>query len=275
MFGVGWMKGWMLLLLAAMAAGCTTTRVPSPPEREVVLAGHCGVGCPIGRPGQVLDREVYTLSNNATTKFADWVAYRITRETYASGCKRVWEADPDIPLAETLEPADYQDAHKLMAFDRGHQANLASMCAVQDRQALNYLSNITPQKSELNQGAWERLESQERGLRNDADVDGVYVVTGPLYERDMGVLPNASKIHTIPSGYWKAIFIGSSPEQGLYASFVMDQDTPKSADFCTKQVTVEEIEKRSGLQIWSALPSDVQAMLKTQPGQLAQRLGCP
>jgi len=146
---------------------------------------------------------------------------------------------------------------------------------VRNWHVLNYLSNVTPQKTALNQGAWSVLENRERMLRNDPDVEGVYVVTGPLYERDMGVLPNATKAHTIPSGYWKVIFIGSSPEQGLYASFVMDQDTPKSADFCTQQVTVEEIEKRSGLKIWSALPPDVQATLKTQPGQLAQRLGCP
>ncbi|MFG0410019.1 DNA/RNA non-specific endonuclease [Pseudomonas sp. FYR_11] len=269
-----WVKGW-LLLVAIAVTGCSTPSLQKPSGRVAdLVGGHCGVGCPTGIAGQVLDREAYTLSNNATTKFADWVAYRITNETPASGRDRCWSEDPDIAVEETLDPKDYIGVGSL-AMERGHQANLASMGAVRNWQALNYLSNITPQKTALNQGAWKRLENRERELRNDPGADGVYVVTGPLYERDVGSLPNATKAHTIPSGYWKAIYIGSSPEQGLYASFVMDQDTPRNADFCAQQVTVAEIEKRSGLTLWSSLPADVQATLKKQPGQLAQRLGCP
>lgn len=269
-----WMKGWLLLLAIAMA-GCSTPSLQKPFGRVAELvAGHCGVGCPTGIPGHVLDREAYTLSNNATTKFADWVAYRITRETYAKDRPRNWSRDRDLPRSETLELEDYAEVTSL-AMERGHQANLASMGAVMNWEKLNYLSNVTPQRTALNQGAWQRLEDRERELRNDPDVDGVYVVTGPLYERDVGSLPSATKAHTIPSGYWKVIYIGSSPEQGLYASFVMDQDTPKGTDICTQQVTVAEIEKRSGLTLWSSLPVDVQARLKQQPGQLAQRLGCP
>lgn len=52
------------------------------------------------------------------------------------------------------------------------------MGEVSDWQTLNYLTNITPQKADLNQGAWARLEDQ--------DVDAMYVATGPLYQRDMG-----------------------------------------------------------------------------------------
>ncbi len=156
------------------------------------------MGCPTGIAGQVLDREAYTLSNNATTKFADWVAYRITKNTIASGGDRCWSEDPDIAPEETLEPKEY-DGVSSLAMERGHQANLASMGAVRNWRALNYLSNITPQKTALNQGAWKRLENRERELRNEPDADGVYVVTGPLYERDVGSLPNATKAHTIPS----------------------------------------------------------------------------
>ena len=52
------------------------------------------------------------------------------------------------------------------------------------------------------EGAWARLEDQERSLSKVEGVDAVYVATGPLYERDMGSLPGTNKVHTIPSGYW-------------------------------------------------------------------------
>ncbi|MNP48212.1 Nuclease precursor [compost metagenome] len=54
----------------------------------------------------------------------------------------------------------------------------------------------------------------------------------------------------------------------------MSQATPLKADFCDYQVTVEEIEKRAGLELWSDLPADQAARLKAAKGGLAKRLGC-
>ncbi|MCY1396064.1 Nuclease precursor [compost metagenome] len=268
-----WAKGWAYLLVPLLAA-CTTPGVPPTEEPKPTLPDHCAVGCPTGGGPLTLARQAYTLNNNGSTKFANWVAYRITEDTSASGRPRNWRADPDIPVGETLEPVDYTGANRALAVDRGHQANLASMAAVPNWQELNYLSNITPQKAALNQGAWERLEARERALSKEPGIEAVYVVTGPLYERFIGTLPGSNKVHTIPSGYWKVIFIGRTPEEGAYASFVMDQSTPRKANFCDFQVTVEDIEKRSGLTLWSALPVMAQAALKSRQGQLPKRLGC-
>lgn len=162
---------------------------------------NCSVGCPSGGNELTLNRQAYTLNNNGSTKFANWVAYKITKETPASGRPRNWKTDPDVPAGETLNPVDYNGASVALKIDRGHQANLASMGGVTDWQTLNYLTNITPQKADLNQGAWARLEDQERNLSKAPDVDAVYVATGPLYEKNIGSLPGTNKIHTIPSGY--------------------------------------------------------------------------
>jgi DNA/RNA endonuclease G (NUC1) len=81
----------------------------------------------------------------------------------------------------------------------------------------------------------------------------------------------------LPSGYWKIIFIGSSPDKGEYAAFLLDQATPKSASFCDYQVTVEEIERRThpALSFWSALPAGIARRLKSRKGSLAKEMGCP
>ncbi|MNE22056.1 MULTISPECIES: DNA/RNA non-specific endonuclease [unclassified Pseudomonas] len=269
---------YLALLLIPLIAACTT------PERTLRTAGiqldqglavdNCSVGCPSGGSALTLSREAYTLNNNGSTKFANWTAYKITKATPASGRPRNWRTDPDIPAGETLDPVDYNGASVALSVDRGHQANLASMGGVRDWQTLNYLSNITPQKAALNQGAWARLEDQERKLSKAVGINEVYVITGPLYERFVGSLPGTNKTHTIPSGYWKIIFIGSTPADGLYASFVMDQDTPRTANYCDFQVTIDQIEERSGLTVWSGLPPDIQADLKSKPGQLPKKIGC-
>ncbi|AUQ42756.1 endonuclease [Yersinia ruckeri] len=260
-----------------LIVACTSTqslRVP-----QALLTRHeidnCGVGCPTGSGSdEILIRETYTLNNSAATKFAHWVAYKITRTTQASGRPRHWKTDPDLPAADTLDPEDYQGASKVLNIDRGHQAPLASLAAATDWPSLNYLSNITPQKTMLNQGAWAKLENQERILANRADIRAVYTVTGPLYERNMGTLPNAKKPHRIPSGYWKIIFINHSPAVNHYATFILDQDTPTSANFCDFQATVTDVERRTGLVIWSGLPTEIQSNLKNTPGVLSERMGC-
>ncbi|OEC47657.1 DNA/RNA non-specific endonuclease [Pseudomonas sp. AP42] len=266
---------YLAFALIPLMAACTT-----PSRQSAVLPApalpfdNCAVGCPTGGSPVTLNRLAYTLNNNGSTKFANWVSYKITKATAASGRSRDWRTDPDIPAGETLDPVDYNGANVALKIDRGHQANLASMAGVADWETLNYLSNITPQKAELNQGPWARLEDRERNLSKEPGVDQVYVATGPLYEHFVGSLPGTNKVHTIPSGYWKIIVVGSSPETGLYASFVMNQETPKGADFCDYQVTVDHIEERSGLTFWSTLPQALQATLKTKQGQLPNRIGC-
>ncbi|MDR0188398.1 DNA/RNA non-specific endonuclease [Pseudomonas yamanorum] len=272
---------YVALLWVPLMAGCISTPPSQAPERAVqapleqaVTVDNCSQGCPSGGGPLTLNRQAYSLNNNASTKFANWVAYRITKSTPASGRPRNWQTDPAVPAGETLDPVDYNGANVALKVDRGHQANLASMAGVSDWQTLNYLSNITPQKSDLNQGPWARLEDQERNLSQDAAVDEVYVMTGPLYEKFIGTLPGTNKVHTIPSGYWKIVSVGKSPQDGLYASFIMNQETPKGANFCDYRATVEQIEQRSGLTFWNELPQAVQTALKSKQGQLPQRIGC-
>lgn len=275
-----------LYLLLALISACSTVEtrrtteiapVPAPLPQVMGAApqiDNCSVGCPTGGSNVTLVRAAYTLNNDAQTKFAKWVAYRVTKDTPYPNRPRNWKTDPDIPAGETLDDADYKLANETLKTDRGHQANLASMAGVSDWQTLNYMSNITPQKSDLNQGAWARLEDKERTLVKQTGIDSVYVLTGTLYERYIGTLPSTTKQHTIPSGYWKIIFTNSTPTKGTFAAFIMDQDTPRAANFCSYQVTVEEIEQRSGLKVWTTLPAADQAALKPIHGQLTKEIGC-
>ncbi|WP_374974408.1 DNA/RNA non-specific endonuclease [Pectobacterium aroidearum] len=285
------MKNFIKLLPVLLLGACSTyqpqEKTESPqqqaeiaapaPSRQAAVAAvaavskdNCLVGCPTGGSAQTLIRDAYTLNNNSSTKFANWVAYKMTSSSQASGRSRTWRQDPDLPASDTLAPAAYTGANAALAVDRGHQAPLAGLGGSSDWQSLNYLSNITPQKADLNQGAWVRLEDKERALSNTT---AVYTVTGPLFERSIATLPNAPTVQ-IPSGYWKILFTGSSPADGQFAAFIMNQDTPRNANFCSFQVTVSQIEQKTGLNIWSALPANVASTIKSQKGSLGSDLGC-
>ena len=188
---------------------------------------HCLFGCPVGSPAtnDTIVREIYTLSSDDLTKVADWVPYRVTPDSIGPSPDRDWQADPWLSVDETLKPQDYEGADAALHTDRGHQAPLASFAGTPFAAETNILSNITPQASALNQGAWGKIEDQERVLAKRLNT-AVYVVTGPLYERLMKPLPNGPALHRVPSGYWKVVAL----TDGRMAGFIFDQATPRGFD---------------------------------------------
>lgn len=211
---------------------------------------HCLHGCPIGAAGidDVIVREIYTLASNDLTKMADWVAYRVTPSSIGPSGERKWTADPWLDPDETLEPEDYDDASKALGIDRGHQAPLAGQSGTPFAADTNILSNITPQGSALNQGAWQRLEAKENELATRQDI-AVYVLTGPLFERVLPPMPKADERHRVPSGYWKVLVT----QDGRIAAFIMDTAAPRTLDHCAARVTLDEVELRSRLGLFPRL----------------------
>ncbi len=241
-----------------------TSQLVAQTHRPEIHCKHWIGGYPYGTPAtnDLIIRDIYALSNNDDRKFADWVAYRLDPVTIGGPSKhRNWAPDPWLAEDETLEPSpdhgDYKGAYAALKTDRGHQAPLASFDGTPDWAETNYLSNITPQKSALNQGLWKELESEVRDMVN---VHGlVYVMTGPLFERDTETLPNEDEDGEvkIPSGYWKIILVVREDEYIEPLAFIFEQTTPRSSDISKLRdhlVTIYEVEQRSGLDFLWDLP---------------------
>ncbi len=237
---------------------------------------HCGTyGCPTGAPSNndVVERSIYIMSSNRSTKFVDWAAYNVKPSTIDGPSRsRNWKADPAIYSGYTLEPSDYNDANAVLGTDRGHQVPLASFSNTSAWADTNYLSNITPQDSDLNQGPWVKLENAVRNyVRTGNDV---FVFTGPLYEWYFGTLPQANEGHTIPSGYFKVVATISSSGWVEASAFVMQQNSSRYDNYCAKEVTINEVESRAGLNIMPSLPGYKESSVEGQTGGLSNELGC-
>ncbi|MGB0894991.1 MAG: DNA/RNA non-specific endonuclease [Parashewanella sp.] len=240
------------------------------------LADNCGsYGCPTGgvASNQVIERPIYTLSNNAETKFADWVAYSVRVENmHGPKRSRNWRADPNLPENATLERDDYKYAHATIGTDRGHQVPLASFSNTPHYYMTNFLSNITPQASNLNQGPWVRLENNVRAVANTGTP--AYVVTGPLYEYEFAQLPNADESHYVPSGYFKVVATIANDGSVKASAYVMEQTSGRRDNFCQKEVTIDEVEYRTGLNLFPNLPANQEADVEGRVGGLSSALGC-
>ncbi|NES68900.1 MAG: DNA/RNA non-specific endonuclease [Okeania sp. SIO2D1] len=244
-------KRWSNSLVLLVGIGLVTYSIwsdrNSPPvksDKVTQSCPHLPFGTPTGTPetNDFICREAYALSSNDETKFADWVAYRVTAAQLRCETpdQRDWEADPAIAPSETLEPNDYQGTGRA-GYDRGHQAPLASLKCLNWREA-NYLSNITPQNPELNRGPWKELEEYERSLAKKHGE--IFVITGPAYEEEMGKLPGADENHLIPSGYWKILYL---PKRKVL-SYYFNQDANGG------EISMAEIEEKSNLQFGESAP---------------------
>lgn len=238
------------------------------PSVEQIRTGHFFFGQPQGTPetNNLIERRIYVLSSNDDRKMADWVCYRLDVKTVDGKVKtsRRWKADPMLLDHETLEPPDYKNAFAVLKVDRGHQAPLASFKGTVHWKETNYLSNITPQKSNLNQGPWRILEERIRTLVRKGHV--LWVMTGPLYEKAMPALPSADEPHQIPSGYWKIICTQNGDLQSdiKVAAFIFEQETSRKSVILNHQVSVDEVEKRSGLNFMHELPLALEQQIEAQ-----------
>ncbi|MDK1024083.1 MAG: DNA/RNA non-specific endonuclease [Gammaproteobacteria bacterium] len=228
------------------------------PIKADILSVHCPLGCPSNPAGNdLIFGHVYALSNNPETKFADWVAYEVSVLNFGVSPGRSWKSDPLLEDSETLEKSDYGNVSSIDA-DRGHQAPLASFAGSHYWHELNYLSNITPQHKNLNQGPWKNLEDAVRSAVEFRK--SLFVVTGTIYDNNTLKLPNANEDHEIPTGYFKIIY----NLEGEAASFLMEQSTPRNTNFCSKQQAISAIKAKVGFE----LPTLSNSM------SLAANLGC-
>jgi endonuclease G, mitochondrial len=224
--------------------------------QQEIHCKHFFYGYPLGTPltNDLIIRDIYALSSNDETKFADWVAYRLTMHEVDGNLDldREWRNDPWLEENETLEAKpknrdDYTNAASL-GYDRGHQAPLGSFKGSRYASETNYYSNITPQMADLNQGAWQRLEEKVRAVVRTGRT--AYIMTGPLYETAMPTLPNADEEHTVPSGYWKIITIVDYDGSFNTASFIFNQNTARNARIMDHITNIDVIESRSGLNFF-------------------------
>jgi endonuclease G len=256
-------------------AACIAALFAAPASAQEIHSALCLYGCPYGTPqtNDLIIRDIYILSSNDDAKFADWAAYRITASTIASSKERIWRADPYLAPEETLEPEDYAGASAALSTDRGHQVPLASFAGSGHAADTNFLSNITPQKSALNAGAWERLESAERTLAKREGSPSVYVMTGLVYLRDMPPLPKADEPHKVPSGYWKIVSIQDAGSLKV-ASFFFDQETQRKELYCDHLTTIADIESKTGLRFFHELSQLAVDELRQAPASLKSEIGC-
>lgn len=144
----------------------------------------------------------YSFGWSANNRLALWVAYPLCGFYSAKKVSRVdaWNFDPDVPVSQQANlTSSYRGS-----YDRGHQLPSADRLVCRDANAQTfYFTNMTPQRSTLNQNLWQQIEGTVNGWGNQSDT--LYVVTGCVMSENPGTTTDASgNVCPLPQAYFKA-----------------------------------------------------------------------
>lgn len=242
------------------------------PAAWLVLAATVALGVGVGgacsRPfWRAVARDAILLDYGRFVLLFDCAERTALRYRYSLGPDRgrlrrpaAFRLDPALPegCAQQRSAASYASVHP--GYDRGHLVTSNHMD--DDARALesaNYMTNIVPQASRLNQGIWVRAENIAECYRDLAPLD---VIGGVVYGTGAGAGADdyflASHGIRTPEYFWKAV-ITSDPAGGALraiAWFVPNRADAGPLDrYLVSLRTLQELVGPSALDL--RLPPDV------------------
>ncbi|QOR37847.1 DNA/RNA non-specific endonuclease [Billgrantia diversa] len=155
------------------------------------------------------------------------------------------------------------DSYFGSGYDRGHLAPNYAIASVHGRQAQQQsflMSNITPQRPDLNRRLWQRLE--EVVIDHFVPRFGVVqVITGPIFpEAFLDNVANRVGLVEIPEAFYKIVVVPAEEPRAL--AFIMPQQVRGDEPLDAYLVSIDEVEARTGLDFFPQLPEAAAAMLE-------------
>ena len=188
-----------------------------------------------------------------------WVVYRLHLPAFPPPRSRPETGfQTDSRSARAVAP----DAFHGTGYQRGHLAPNYAMYRVHGPGAQRdsfLMTNVAPQRPSLNQKAWQRLE--EVVMDHLLPANGpLCVLTGPVFDAARTVLSSGV---TVPDAFYK-ILVSATPGPRALA-FIIPQDVAGTEPLDSFVVTVDEIERRTGLDFLHRLEDSREHDLERTP----------
>lgn len=191
---------------------------------------------------------------NSRRGIADCAAYELTRSELDGTAERSNEFMADPGVKGCPSPVDYAGS----GMDRGHLVPAADLKWSQQAMRQSFLlTNVAPMHKALNEGGWAKLEEKVREWT--ARDSALLVFTGPVVSEGDTTL--ACGRVTVPSAYYKVIMAPCvRPVQVIAFIYPNGHSGGRLRQYA---VSVDEVERRTGLDFFPTLPADEQARLES------------
>ncbi|MCF7986412.1 MAG: DNA/RNA non-specific endonuclease [Methylovulum sp.] len=190
-----------------------------------------------------------------------WVEYRLSPVSdNTQSLKRPSRFSTDWRGINRVSHNSYQNS----GYDRGHLAPNYAISHLYGKsgQADSFLmTNISPQKPNLNQKLWQRLEEVE--INYFAKTFGkVWVITGPVFTGSTERL-NSDWLVEIPDAFYKIYLTESTPvAKPLALAFLVPQTVTGKEPLTQFVTTIDTIEAQTGLDFIADLEDATESVLE-------------
>jgi DNA/RNA endonuclease G (NUC1) len=257
----------------APAAGGDTARRP-PAASAPVYRNHLEFGVPVDstpRDDYRMDRRQYSLSYNSKRGGPNWVSWNLNR-THFGAAERCdcFAVDTQLPAGMVrIGSSDYIGS----GYSRGHMVMSEERTATEADNASTFLmTNILPQRQDLNGGPWGKFEAYTNDLAGKENRE-LYIIAGGTYPATPATLNGAGRV-AIPATTWKIVVVMKSG-QGLADVHsasdlrVIAVDMPNvtgiaSHDWTRYRTTVDAIEAATGYDFLDLLPDDIEKAVESR-----------
>jgi len=210
---------------------------------------------------ELATRSSFTLCHHAGRKVPVWTAYTLTpSQVDRPAMTRSSRFREDISL-HTPGATDADYVHS--GYHRGHLVPARDAGAPETF----LLSNAAPITPSLNLGRMRQMENLIRNLA--ATSDSVTVMTGTLFESPTPETIGPRQV-AVPTHFFKAILIQRNGRHSMLAAILPNADRI-AAPLTSFLTTVDEVEHRSGLDLFASLPDEVESSLEAAAFNPSQR----
>lgn len=210
---------------------------------------------PTSTTGVIIKHNGYQLSYNEQHEQAEWVAYSLDKKdiVYTHYKRPFFIADPKVKT----KSSNWR-SYKNSGYDKGH------LCPAGDKRYSKkahdetfYTSNISPQNHEFNSGIWNKLEQKTRYWAKK--YNHLYIVTGGVLENNLKTIGKDPV--SVPNYFYKILLDFTEPEIKSIAFLLPHKNSTKPLyEFV---VSIDEIEEKTGIDFFPALPDDLETKLET------------
>jgi endonuclease G len=208
----------------------------------------------------LLDKKFFVVCYDSAHRVPAWVGYALTKDdatTKATARTGSFKADPSLPKGQRAENADYAGR----GYDIGHMAAANDFTrSVVAMKSTFVLTNAVPQTPGLNRGRWKQLEA---AVHNYAAAQGtVWIFSGPVFAGGKPVKTIGADKVAVPTHTYKVVLcVHPNGEKEMFG-FVMPNIKKPTGSIDDYTMSVNQVERLTGLDFFTALPADEQNRLE-------------
>ena len=229
------------------------------PSGQALFAGApVRTGAPAPNDIRIIDRGEFVFGWSDRLRHPVWCAYHVVQDAkYAIDKRPGFVKDKSIPAAPS--PSDYTKS----GYDRGHLAPnhaIATRYGEAAQKKTFAMSNVAPQTPELNRGVWRDVEHRISDLWT-ARYGEIWVVVGCISPSTNRETIGGTNID-VPESFYQVIVAQEGMDVRALA-LVFSQQVPWNEWAARNIVTIEELEKMTGLDFNPDLPVFIQRPLES------------